>query len=370
MEIAIQQINKKFTMQNMYRAKYFAWIAIIFESLLIVINVVQSKVTWNIYLFFYLLLLVCSILFLLLLNTIDKKLHHYRLIKYTMWGYYCFTLMWGATITLLDQNSYGQVTAYLINLFGVAIMYHVRLKYFIFLQSIPTLYLLGGLAIIQLDKAVVFAHMINIVLFIVISVAGSYFIYQGYYKLFEQEQLLLQANNQLAGMNGDLQLLATHDELTEMPNRRGLYDYVEATMGTGPRHVTAMLLDIDAFKHFNDYYGHLEGDKVLREVAAILKELAGEGYFVGRFGGEEFIYLMFDMERKTALHFANKICKVVERQRIQHKASPISPYVTVSIGIAVNPLCTKDDLHQLFQDADAALYSAKKAGRNRAELSI
>ncbi|MEC1179735.1 GGDEF domain-containing protein [Metasolibacillus meyeri] len=370
MDVSIQQISKKFNIDNIHRAKYFAWIAIMLESLLIVLNIVQNKAIWNYYLLFYILLLVFSALFLVLLYVLDKRFYHYKLMKIAIWSYYWFTLMWGASITLLDQSSYGQVTAYLINLLGIAVMYHVRLKYFVLLQSIPTFYLLGGLLIVQSDSAIVFAHFINITLFIIISVVGSYFIYRGYYKMFEQEQLLLQKNNQLTFVNSDLQLLATHDELTAIPNRRGLYDYVEATMGEEPRHITAVLLDIDAFKYFNDYYGHLEGDKVLQEVAAILKELAGEHYFVARFGGEEFIYLMFDVERKTTMHFANKICNVVEQRRIQHKASPFFPYVTVSIGIATNPFCKKDDLHQLFQDADTALYNAKKAGRNRAELSI
>ncbi|WP_195891720.1 GGDEF domain-containing protein [Bacillus ndiopicus] len=366
----MQQINNKFIRQNMYRAKYFVWIVVTLELLLIMINIIQNGDIWDSYLLLHLLLLVFSVLFLFLTSVMDRKSFDYQLVKMIIWNYYWFTLMWAATITLLDQDSYGHVTAYLINLLGVAIMYHIRLKSFILLQSIPTLYLLGGLIIVQPNTEIVLAHLVNIAFFIVISLAGSYFIYQGHYRMFEHEQLLLQKNNQLAYTNGSLQLLATRDELTAMPNRRGLYDYVEATMGNKARHVTVMLLDIDAFKHFNDYYGHLAGDKALQEVAAILKKLAGEHHFVGRFGGEEFIYLMFDVERKEALHFANKICRMVELRRIKHEASPFFPYVTVSVGLASNPFCIKDDLHQLFQDADAALYRAKKAGRNCAQLSV
>ncbi|MCT6923900.1 GGDEF domain-containing protein [Metasolibacillus sp.] len=366
MELDAQQIDVKFTMHNLQRAKYCAATIIILEVLLAIVHIARTKTIGDGYFLLYIMLLVLSILFLILVSVIEKRFFKYRYIKTAVWGYYWFVLMWGVSIALLDQRSYGQVTAYLISLLAVTMLYHVRLRKFILLQSFPTVYLMSGLMLMQQDSERALTHLVNIVLFIVISAIGSRFLYYGQYKMLAQEQL----NSQLVQMNGDLQLLATYDELTEMPNRRGLYDYVQANMRDIPRHVTAMILDIDAFKQFNDYYGHLEGDKVLKEIAVILRALASNRCFVGRFGGEEFIYLIFDMEHSEALHFANNICKAVEQRRIPHQASPFLPYVTVSIGVATDPCCTIQNLQQLFQNADAALYSAKRAGRNRAELTI
>jgi diguanylate cyclase (GGDEF)-like protein len=124
-----------------------------------------------------------------------------------------------------------------------------------------------------------------------------------------------------------------------------------------------MMIDVDNFKAFNDRYGHIAGDRVLVAVADALREFLRPTDLVARFGGDEFAVLLPDLKLNQARQTAERI-----RQQIAALSPPsLSTAMTVSIGIADRT--ERDDVATLVQRADAAMYDAKEAGRNRVAVA-
>lgn len=128
--------------------------------------------------------------------------------------------------------------------------------------------------------------------------------------------------------------------------------------------ISIMLLDIDFFKQVNDTYGHLEGDVVLKKLAAILKSSQGPEDVVSRNGGEEFSVLIHNCTLKEANERAEAMRKIVENSFFVINNGTKSIHITVSIGVTTYNDTTKE-IDQLYDNADQALYAAKKSGRNR-----
>jgi len=167
-----------------------------------------------------------------------------------------------------------------------------------------------------------------------------------------------------------LQFRANHDALTGLPNRRA-FDEVLAKAwdnAVGLRHpLVVMLLDIDHFKNYNDFYGHQAGDHTIREVAQVLKNSVQRPQdFTGRYGGEEFVVMLFDTTRAHARDLAESIRKQISDKHVEHERSDAADHVTVSIGMAyVRPHGSRRSAEGILQAADQALYAAKERGRNR-----
>jgi len=129
---------------------------------------------------------------------------------------------------------------------------------------------------------------------------------------------------------------------------------------------TLMIIDIDYFKQFNDYYGHLAGDKALIRVAKRLKKsLKRPTDMAFRIGGEEFAVLCSGMEKDKAFSFADNLRKSIEELEIEHQESSISNHITVSIGLYTVPAQNISSAEQIYKYADDALYTAKAQGRNQ-----
>lgn len=174
-----------------------------------------------------------------------------------------------------------------------------------------------------------------------------------------------------------LAALAQHDSLTGLANRR-LFDETldrewRRTMREGTE-LSLLLLDIDHFKQFNDCHGHQVGDDCLRSVATVLQAgIQRPGDLVARYGGEEFAIVLPQSGRAGAIQVAKSLRKAVSALRIPHPGSETSPHVTISIGTATAVAAVGASLKMpdgLLQSADAALYRAKRLGRNRIESSI
>jgi diguanylate cyclase (GGDEF)-like protein len=159
------------------------------------------------------------------------------------------------------------------------------------------------------------------------------------------------------------------DELTQIPNRRYFNRYFQQEWGRSQREhypMSLLLCDLDYFKSYNDYYGHQQGDNCLRQVAQILQDtLKRPGDMVFRYGGEEFAIILPNTASEGAEFIASQIVQRIQQQHIAHSPSPVSPYVTVSLGIAVTLNSTVSSPQTLFEMADMALYRAKATGRNR-----
>ena len=161
---------------------------------------------------------------------------------------------------------------------------------------------------------------------------------------------------------------AMHDPLTGLPNRRAILDRLDNEFARAERHsalLTVGMCDVDHFKSINDTYGHQTGDDVLRELARVLTGCCRKYDAVGRMGGEEFL-LIAPMKVGTDLGSRYvRICTSVAGTRMATRSGPLS--VTVSIGVAV--ASGEDTVDTLLGAADATLYRAKTAGRNRVVLA-
>ena len=158
---------------------------------------------------------------------------------------------------------------------------------------------------------------------------------------------------------------ALTDPLTQLPNRRNGLDFLASEWvfaQTSGAPLACLMLDIDHFKRVNDDYGHAAGDSVLRQLADILKSCSRSVDLVFRYGGEEFAAILTNADLRAALQIGERIRALVEKNVFRWEQQRIP--LTISVGVAV-ALATKGDSLMLIQAADAALYQAKAAGRNR-----
>jgi diguanylate cyclase (GGDEF)-like protein len=167
--------------------------------------------------------------------------------------------------------------------------------------------------------------------------------------------------------------LTNVDALTRLPNRRALDTLLESEWRRGSRYgcpLSAIMVDVDHFKAYNDTYGHTCGDAVLRQVARVIRKLARRaGDIPARFGGEEFLVVHAHTPPEIAILLAERIREEVEGLGIAHAASPTAAVVTVSLGVATVLPAVAGNPKALVDAADQALYRAKKAGRNRVEVA-
>jgi diguanylate cyclase (GGDEF)-like protein len=157
-----------------------------------------------------------------------------------------------------------------------------------------------------------------------------------------------------------------HDRLTGLGNRRRMDEDLERLSEQARRYArpfAVVLFDVDRFKQYNDSAGHAAGDEVLRSVAATLLEQCRSGDAAYRYGGEELLVVLPEQDLETAGMAAERMRAAVEAMAIPHPGLAPPAVVTVSGGIAC--LDSDDTLTTLLGGADAALYQAKKAGRNQ-----
>jgi diguanylate cyclase (GGDEF)-like protein len=163
---------------------------------------------------------------------------------------------------------------------------------------------------------------------------------------------------------GELEYLALHDPLTDLPNRILVLDRAEQILARARRKdvpVTALFVDIDGFKQINDRYGHPAGDEILRHVGARLNAVLRDSDTVGRLGGDEFVMLVDALGLEAAPELVAERILDVLRQPIELTQGGPAVSLTASIGIATGRPASAE---ALMQDADLALYKAKAIGKN------
>ncbi|MBD1873420.1 diguanylate cyclase [Nodosilinea sp. FACHB-131] len=184
--------------------------------------------------------------------------------------------------------------------------------------------------------------------------------------LLAQERLLEQ---QLAADNQILQQLAVQDSLTGIPNRRAFDDKLAYEWKLCRREQTPLavvLCDVDYFKLYNDTYGHISGDQCLRALAGVLDTVIRRpADLAARYGGEEFALILPKTDLEGALHLLNRLRSTLQARAIAHPKSPVSPYVSLSFGVAAAVPDQQLQTEDLLRAADAALYQAKAEGRDR-----
>ncbi len=173
--------------------------------------------------------------------------------------------------------------------------------------------------------------------------------------------------------NCKLEKLTMEDGLTSLGNRRCLDNNLESEWHRGLRSsqpLSAVMIDIDHFKLYNDTYGHPEGDICLKRVASALKStLMRQSDIITRYGGEEFVAILPDTEIEGAIQVAQRMLEAVSSLNISHSSSLTVDHVTVSLGVSTVIPVAGSIPEFLIKAADKALYCAKDGGRNRLFVS-
>ena len=166
-----------------------------------------------------------------------------------------------------------------------------------------------------------------------------------------------------------LKKLSSIDSLTNVANRRRFDEEFEAALDSARRDgvpLSLILCDIDFFKHYNDAYGHIQGDVCLRSIASQLDAVARRlGALAARIGGEEFAVILRQAGVDSGVQLAEELRSAIEHLGIVHSSSQVSGYVTGSFGVCSMVPADGTKGSDLLQRADEALYEAKRAGRNR-----
>ena len=165
-----------------------------------------------------------------------------------------------------------------------------------------------------------------------------------------------------------LRSLSERDALTGLANRR-LFDgeFISEWNRSqrGASSLAVIIVDIDVFKQFNDHYGHQQGDQCLIHVSLLLRSaLRRSSDSIYRYGGEEFVCLIPDLNLSKAAQVGEHLRRQVEEMQIPHEGSPVGPWVTISVGVASLIPSASIDHHVLISQADQALYRSKLNGRN------
>ncbi|WP_058302429.1 GGDEF domain-containing protein [Gorillibacterium timonense] len=162
-----------------------------------------------------------------------------------------------------------------------------------------------------------------------------------------------------------LELQANQDGLTGLPNLHSFMNMARNAIKY--QRISIFMVDIDDFKLYNDSFGHLQGDDLLREVGSILQDTIGIGDYVARYGGEEFIILCHENDPDYLHGVAGRLCRAVEEHSFSLEERYLIRNITISIGIAVSD-GTSTDLKAIIEYADQALYESKESGKNRHTL--
>jgi diguanylate cyclase (GGDEF)-like protein len=193
-----------------------------------------------------------------------------------------------------------------------------------------------------------------------------------YRELAESREELRHLNDQLQERMSIQHHLARTDALTGVPNRRFIDETVDAECSRARRYgqpLSVVMADLDRFKEINDRFGHVVGDDALRFVARLAREACRQVDIVGRYGGDEFIFVLPSTQLEEAASFAERFRRTLAETVVPIEVTqPV--HLTVSTGVAQWDSDTMDGPARLVAQADGAMYQAKAAGRNQTKLSV
>jgi two-component system, cell cycle response regulator len=182
---------------------------------------------------------------------------------------------------------------------------------------------------------------------------------------------ILQLQEQLLAAQDELKRKASHDSLTGLWNRGAVLEILERELTHGGREslpLTVIMCDLDHFKRVNDNLGHMTGDAVLREAGERLRKTLRQSDWIGRYGGEEFLMVLPNCDLTEGTRTAHRLRDAVAEEAFQTEHGALS--LTISLGVTATDRTRTPPIGHLLHSADAALYRAKRAGRNCVEQGL
>lgn len=360
----------------------FAEIILSLTDIIFNYNKYVTDFKFNNYLLMYFLMIGINVLYLFSLKNSRVCLRNLKIMELINTSYIIFMMVWGAVISLMDQKLYGQIMVYMVNLIACSVIFYMDSRRLIIAYFMSTWVLFFGLPHFQASRDIILGHYINTVIFLICSYVASRILYKNLYLNFKSKNLIIEANEklkreinenrtmykQLQEANKKLKKLSLKDELTDLNNRRALREFIENLFKRIPKEtpVSIIMMDIDNFKSYNDKYGHVNGDEVLRQVSCKLNEiLRGTIDFVARYGGEEFVYIALQTNENEIYEIAKEIRKKIYDLKIPHEYSEVCEYVTASLGVATIVPDNIESIYECIRNADISLYQAKIQGKNR-----
>ncbi len=205
--------------------------------------------------------------------------------------------------------------------------------------------------------------------FVIMTALMSLSLLIGVRKQNKLDQDLLENNREISELNEELEKLSLTDSLTGLNNRRYFDINAPSEFNKADRLgilLNIAIIDIDYFKRYNDTYGHQDGDTCLKMIAGILNRyFMRSNETVARYGGEEFIIMNMGDSAKEFTERLTGLSSLIEKSKIEHAASKIGDFVTISTGVASTADIECNSVNELIRASDSALYLAKGEGRNR-----
>jgi diguanylate cyclase (GGDEF)-like protein len=290
-------------------------------------------------------------------------------------------MAWGSVISLMDQKLYGQTMVFMVNMIVCSVIFHFDKNGMSIPYAFSTILLVAALPFFQSSNEILIGHYTNISIYVTISWVISRIMYRSYCDNYISNKLLHQANisleneikenstinTRLSIANAQLIELALVDDLTKLPNRRGFHAFLDNMTSDDFKEqmFSIIMIDIDYFKMYNDYFGHQYGDKVLINVAECLNKIINNANSIAvRWGGEEFIYAVFNTSLEDDISTAHTIRHMVLDLRIPNHGLTANPYLSISLGICTSNIVSVSEISNVIKRADEALYKAKRSGRN------
>lgn len=374
-----QEFKNKINRINVFRGKLTAITFLCLDSALFILSLFLYRQIFEpprlCYEIMYLLMIAVMAVFIFLFIRIEKNVPgNSRKIVFGGWVFIFFILLWCGGISALDYRNSDQTMVYMFAMIAVAAFPILEPAVSLMIYAMTQTAFLAMVWFISYRMP--FSILINSIGFAIISWMISATRYKRYELDFHRGKIIEQKNEELNRMNRELQAanqklekLSRLDSMTGIPNRMVFDETLAAVWNDCSRRpgtISLMMIDIDFFKAFNDFYGHQAGDTCIRKIACTMSACAARlgPETVTRYGGEEFAVVLPLVSNAEACRLAEDMRQKVEGLKIPHPSSPISEFVTISVGVCSMTPSQAVSKEKLIFNADMALYEAKKT-RNR-----
>lgn len=358
---------------NLIRGLFLCGIVTIVSSLFLTYFISFYKKTSNPN-YLYSAMISLLLMFLIFVHFNILKKYKSRPKKHTKSTYYILTLAQNSVIIIASIY-----ISFLENNLFVFFSMLILIATIIFLTPLLILIQYTLTSLIYLTTMLLFFNynttdLFTALLVTFISFIISYVVYINKLTEFQLFSRIREKNSVLREYNKELSEYSFSDALTGVNNRRRIEDILKAewkACKSSYHNLSIIFIDIDNFKKFNDFYGHVRGDECLVQVATTIEEMCAKHSknkycTMGRYGGEEFIVILPKTDKEQALTFAKKIAEKIESLSIPHTQNDSYPYVTISCGVTTMVPDDHKRILYILESADQALYHVKRNGKNNA----